>query len=312
MKRDQRYFIGVDGGASKTDLILVDRDEHALAHHSAGPTNYRVVGERIAAQTIANGIKRMLRRRRLGPTAVQGMVCGLAAVDRPASVRLMRRELGRVLPPGLMRHTLITNDAHVGLAAGTGSLHGAMIIAGTGSHALAIDRRGREHHVGGMGELITDDGSAYHMVIHALRATAKGFDGRGPATKLEGLFCRRLGVQSFRDVSSRLRDAFFSKPLVAQLAPLVDRAAGRGDRVAQTILADMADELSLMVVTVIRRAGLTRTRCPLVLIGSVFNSTTINRRFRSSIRQQVPGIHFIRPVPPFAIGGARLAIQRFA
>ena len=54
------YVIGVDGGATKTEAIVANRDGHAVGAGRSGCGNWEIVGERAAAETIFAAIQQAL------------------------------------------------------------------------------------------------------------------------------------------------------------------------------------------------------------------------------------------------------------
>ena len=69
----------------------------------------------------------------------------------------------------------VETDAAAGLAAAAGELYGVVIVAGTGSIAMAVDREGRRARSGGWGYRVGDEGSGQ---IAALSAVHRAHDGR--------------------------------------------------------------------------------------------------------------------------------------
>ena len=64
------------------------------------------------------------------------------------------------------------------IAAGTTEGWGVGVIAGTGSIAVGRTKDGQTARAGGWGHLIGDEGSAYSVVLDALRLVARRADGR--------------------------------------------------------------------------------------------------------------------------------------
>ena len=81
---------------------------------------------------------------------------------------------------GWARSVLMVNDGDLVIAAGTPEGWGIGVIAGTGSIAVGRTKDGRTARAGGWGHLIGDEGSAYRIVLDALRLVARRADGRDP------------------------------------------------------------------------------------------------------------------------------------
>src|SRR5262249_6134069 len=136
-------------------------------------------------------------------------------------------------------------------AAGTPEGWGIAVIAGTGSIAVGRARDGRKARAGGWGPLMGDEGSAYDVVLAALRLVARRADGREASAfghdPLTTEVCQALGVESPSQIVSRLYAPGFDRTRIASLAPVVVAAArddhsitGRILRPAGAALAEQA------------------------------------------------------------------------
>lgn len=304
-----QLWVGVDGGATKTDAVVLDANGHIVGRGTAGPSNAYTVGRRTAVRNI-----RLVIRMALGTKLryVRAVGMGLAGIDTTADHTRMSRALRPLLRPLVGTRFLVVNDIHAGYATGVTQPYGAAVIAGTGSNAYARGRNGTEAYASGLNTLLSDDGSAYAIGRALLRAAVQSADGRIPHSRLERLVLRYFRVHTMRALVPVVHHSSFRKADIAHLAPLADVAAGRGDRTARRILEAAAGDLVTMVRAVTKRTALARSAFELVLIGGVFNGTIVRRTFERDVRRFSPHVRFIRPAVPFAVGAARLARQRWA
>jgi N-acetylglucosamine kinase-like BadF-type ATPase len=184
--------------------------------------------------------------------------------ERAALERRLRRFAPRVV---------VISDVEAAYLGALGTAPGVLLLAGTGSIALARDRRGRFARAGGLGPLLGDDGSAFWIGRQWLRAGAVG-----PA--------RARAISRAPDAVTR----------VAAFAPAVLRAAARGDRRARRIASHAQEALADLVASAARRRGLRR---PIAV--SWAGGLLADERFRSGVWRQVRrrGLA-IRPVRPRA------------
>ena len=106
------------------------------------------------------------------------VVCfGLAGFDRPDDRQLLA---GWADQARWGNRLVMVNDGDLVVAAGTPAGWGVGVIAGTGSIAVGRAPDGRTARAGGWGHLIGDEGSAYGVVLDALRLVARRWDGREP------------------------------------------------------------------------------------------------------------------------------------
>jgi N-acetylglucosamine kinase-like BadF-type ATPase len=283
-------FLGIDGGATRTTAWLADEDGKVLARVEAGPSNPLKVGFRAAQHEIRNATREALRQaalpkanRRQGNSAILEFVCaGIAGIDRRAVHRplfdWMRRHISA-------RHHLLTSDAGIALAAAVGDSPGIIVIAGTGSIALARDERGRLLRAGGWGIPFDDLGSGYDLGRRAVTVALQAFDGRGPRTRLTERICRVLDLSDITEVVPKNLEP----QEIAALFPQVIEAARHGDPVACDLCDDAARDLAKLAVALLERVGWARRSVPVVCTGGVFRSSSLVRRaFARQLRRFAP------------------------
>ena len=106
------YFLGVDGGASKTAALVTDDAGKPLGDGVAGPSNHLRVGIETAARNIERAVNKalvkadvaslypsLMRQYRIGP-ALDRLGALLALVDRLVDRRLAAKAAARAAPPG--------------------------------------------------------------------------------------------------------------------------------------------------------------------------------------------------------------------
>ena len=283
------YFLGIDGGGTRTSAWLADREGKVLARVESGPSNPLKVGFREAEREILRAFRAALREAGLpqarspSPTFLLAAVCvGIAGIDRPAVHRLFFAWMRRHLPA---RHHLLTSDAAVALAAAVGDAPGIIVIAGTGSIAFARDDHGRLLRAGGWGVPFGDQGSGYDLGRKAVAAALEAFDGRIPYTRLVDAITKHLELDDITDIIP-LR---MEQEQIAALFPLVNEAAERGDLAARHLCDGAARELARLTIVVLKRAGWLRRAVQVVCAGGVFRSSRLIRRaFERQVRRIAP------------------------
>ncbi|MEW6610659.1 MAG: BadF/BadG/BcrA/BcrD ATPase family protein [Patescibacteria group bacterium] len=277
------YYLGIDGGGSSTTSAIADEKGNVVGTGEAGPSLYKVVGMKVAMGNIQKAICDAERTSRRHISSYTSAVFGLSGVDSMQDWQVLSREIFRHFKKKTGDRFRVVNDVVIALAAGTDEPFGAAVIAGTGSNAYAAGPKG-EAYAGGLGSLLSDEGSAYAIGVDTLRAAVKSFDGRGRRTLLESLVRRRMGVRHMRHAVDVVYSPSFDKTMVAGIAPLCVRAAQRGDAVARGIITHAASELSLMACAVIRKVGLASRVFDLVLWGGVFGAgNMLLRSFNKSV-----------------------------
>lgn len=240
--------IGVDGGGSKTALAMARSDDGTLLGRvSVDGSNVLKVGGEHAAEAIIRSIEGLLEPDGRTQGDVTAIVAGLAGVDATANGDLISTRLRRAFPAATCT---VTSDADLVLSGGTPHGHGAAIIAGTGSIALARDPAGTVVRAGGWGTRLGDEGSAFDIGIAGLQAVCQAWDGRiGPTALLH-----RLGdTVDTRSRSALIRSVEAMAPKdIAALAPAVAETASAGDDAARRIIGRAAVALAGLVEAVHR------------------------------------------------------------
>lgn len=245
-------------------------------------------------------------------SAVQAVCLSVSGVNHPTDQHRILNWLREIFPSHV--RLSVQNDAVAALASGTmGSLHGCVLIAGTGTIAYGFTEDGREARAAGAGPTLGDWGSAYGIVAQALTAVIRAHDGRGPQTTLTQRIMDRLNISS----PDELIGWTYSDPSwarIAELLPVVVSCAEMGDPVANQILHNAVHELASSVKAVVEKLELCgedgRDPFPLVMVGNVLVANKrwdIGDEVISCISKDFPGVLPIRPKVEPAVGAALLA-----
>jgi N-acetylglucosamine kinase-like BadF-type ATPase len=282
------YYLGIDGGGTRTMAWLGDERGKVLAKAVAGPSNPLKVGFEACQREILRAARKAVGAdspRQGGgakPPLLDAVVLGLAGTDRPPVHRRLSAWLRRAIPA---REHMLTSDADIALDAAIGNSPGIIVISGTGSIACARDERGRVHRAGGWGMLFDDAGSGYDLGRKSIVAALQAYDGRGPRTQLMKRLCSALHLRDITQV--------VLKPLtpqtIAALFPVALKAAQHRDPVAQRLCAEAGRDLAELALALTRRLGWNRRAFPVACAGGVFGaSPAIRRSFSYYLRHAAP------------------------
>ncbi len=213
-------YAGIDGGGSRTRVILLDPTTGAIARAEAGASNPNSVGAAAAVEHVMTAMSHALASLGKPRSEVRAIVAALAGVGRPETAGAVRDLLSRHLPTASVE---VIPDALAALAGGSGAEPGSVLVVGTGSVALAEGRGRRIVRAGGYGYLIGDEGSGFAIGRHGFRAVMQAYDGRGPETALTEAACRRLGCGTAIDIVERIYGAEHPVGAVAAFAASVVR-----------------------------------------------------------------------------------------
>ena len=312
------YVLGIDGGGSKTTCILMNCSRQIIGRGEAGASNYQSIGVEAAKKSIETAIKKSLTANNLTKNIQVKAIClGLAGVGRPKDIEVIKNIIqdlrnSKLLPINwnLQPHNIIIcHDALIALVGGIGKDVGIVVAAGTGSIVFGRNSQGKTKRVGGWGHILGDEGSAYKIAIAGMQAALKIYDGREINSCLLADFQQHLELASIEYLVDVIYRRGWDVKKIAALAPIVDRAAVKGDRVANKIIDDAVQELVKGTSTVIEAIFQPGEALEVVTTGSVWQSC-IRERFVSAIGERFPGVEVILPRFKPAYGAGLLALER--
>ena len=173
----QDYYVGVDGGGSKSRLRIEDADGNLLADTMAGPGSVRLSVER-SWDAINSAFNKALK---LADIKVEGnrfhAGMGLAGCEIPEAYHQF------INTPHPFATLELQSDAHAACLGAHDGHDGAIIIMGTGSIGYGIDGD-NIIRVGGWGFPQGDEGSGAWLGLEAIRLTMHWIDKRIEGTPL--------------------------------------------------------------------------------------------------------------------------------
>ena len=301
-------FAGVDGGATRTRVVLASHDGTILGAGLAGPTNYDNVGIDKARSNMDCALKRAWQSSRVTRGPVQAIFLGMAGVVSPQdreTIARMALDIHAAPAAGIF----VDHDIRIALAGGLAGREGAVLIVGTGCSCYGRRTDGRNHRTG-WGYLLDDLGSGYYLGLQAMIALTREADGRGKPTSLSAAVRSELGFEHADDIMRILYHENPNVTRIASLAPLVLDTANHGDEVALTILQQGAYELSLNVKTVADRLEFTASPFPVTIVGGLGEAPGIYRRLVcDAIMREIPHCEIVKPKLPPVLGAVLLAME---
>lgn len=306
-----RLYLGVDGGGTKTALVLIDSEGNIRATHRAPGSYYLSIGLDALGTLLADGVRAVLAKAAVRIEELDFAFFGIPAYGEDTLLVGPLSELPRrCLTAG---RYLCGNDMICGWAGSLLCRDGISIVAGTGSICYG-ERNGAIARCGGWGELFSDEGSAYWIACRGLNLFSRMSDGRAVRGPLYDILRQRLRLTEDLDlcghVFSRLGG---DRAQIAQLSKWVTLAATTGDAEAMAIVREAAQELALMVDATRRQLAFGIDEPVAVSYsGGVFDNigALLLEHFAAALRALRPGYRVSAPVLPPAIGAALYAAKR--
>lgn len=232
------FKIGVDGGGTKTELILVDQTGEIVTRHLAPGCNPNIVG---AAQARAVLVDALAQIHRPGITEIRLFMSGSP-------------ELWSEIAASLVEFGPITthDDSLPVLELATQGQPGLVLHGGTGSFVAARAPDHSIHYAGGIGWRFGDAGSGYDLGQRAIGRALLELQGWGPTTRLSPIVRQHAGLPD-ADVKTITRHFYQTEHpnrVIAALAPAVLHLAAEGDEVARKLVLASAEPLLDLAVQV--------------------------------------------------------------
>lgn len=242
--------IGVDGGGTKTECILVDAAGAVVARRVAPGCNPSVVGAEQARMIVTDALCALLAdagATELGARIAATLLC-------MAGSRAFWREFASTLTN--FGSVTAVDDSLPVLELATHGGPGLVLHAGTGSFVAARAPDGSLHYAGGLGWRLGDPGSGHDIGRRAIARALLEAQGWVPPSRLGPTVRAALQLAPDADAMALTR-AFYEHPepnrQIAALAPAVLRLASEGDATAQALVIESAGELVALATKVAAR-----------------------------------------------------------
>lgn len=237
-----KYYIGVDGGGTKTAFALFDENKTMLSIIEGKASNHENMAGSFpeAADVLADGINKLLNENGKTLDDISGILMGLAGIDHPYQHDAMIKELEK---RGIFG-ARVYNDGFIVIKAGAAGA-GIGYNCGTGTCCNSVDSRGEMLQVGGFGYLSGDKGNGHWVGTECYRIAYDDICLKKRTSLVTGLLKEKLGVcdrESLLALLEKLED-FENEEAEAVLRVLIGsffEAANKGDEAALEVIDEMA------------------------------------------------------------------------
>ncbi len=299
------YYLGLDGGGTKTECAVLDSSGTVVSQAAAGPSNPLRVGFEQAFAALHSAATAALVSGNLEARELRAVCAGLAGAGRPNVASRVALFLEKTFPDCL---THVTTDLEVTLEAAAGDGPGVVLIAGTGSSAYGRNAAGETARAGGHGPWLGDAGSAFDIGRRAVIGVARARDLVAPPTGLDEQILAALGLADWDALTESI--AADADNIFPRIFPVVIAAADAGDMAAREILLAAAAALAELAGLVVRRLGLAEAEFVLSKAGGVFRRRTLlDARLDAVLASEFPRATIGVLEIPAAVGAARLAAR---
>ena len=300
-----KYFIGIDGGGTKTKCVLTGDLFNILQTAKSNAANPLAVGFEESAECLFGLVVNVTEKENIKLDTIESFGIGLAGVGRIENKKRLQKILLKKFSSvkDIFHKIKIFTDAEIALEGSFIGKAGAILIAGTGSIIYGKDERGKIFRAGGLGKIIGDEGSGYSIGKRGLTEAAKYFDGRGKETLLVKKIGRQFGIHDSKQLINKIYTGNFD---IASTAKLVIDCADEGDDACKNILDQESDELIFHILALINKMNV--NDIDLCLSGSLLTNTNYySKLVQAKIIESFPQIKLKTVIYPPEIGAILLA-----
>lgn len=286
-----KYYLGIDGGGSKTTAVVFDENGCFVKKAVGESINYYSVG----MEKARNNMQAVIDE--LAVDSFESAFIGMSALNERAGEDTTARFASGIIKSN---KTTMDSDLYIALEAMACGGECAVVISGTGSMAVLRNADGSVSHAGGWGYILGDEGSGYVIGLEGIKAAIRSAEG-GEETALFTLCLEHFGIKDIYELIDLYYDKGVERKITAAFAKSVFDLALSGDKVASDIIDRQAHELSLTV-----KALLKDKQCKIGLWGGIFQH---NELFRQKFIKNI-GFDDIALLPFAPEQGAILAAMK--
>ncbi|MCX6428853.1 MAG: hypothetical protein NT152_04635 [Actinobacteria bacterium] len=277
-----RYFIGIDGGGTKTHACLVDESGKIIASAANGAANWERIGINQTEIALNQVIDETLTTAKVLRSDVAGYTFALAGIDWDSDSEMFAPF---VATNNLGERASFINDSVAALYAGIPSGIGCASIAGTGGKTVGHDGKKSART---MGMSLGEGGGAGQLMDVAINRMARAENGQAGKTRLTQVLPTHFGMNDIYVFFKAIAREAMSVP--EELAPVVFELANEGDAGAIEVCEIVARQHAQDVVGIANLLNFENNAFDVVRAGGLHtaNLGAFNSAFESVLASSYP------------------------
>lgn len=275
------WILSIDGGGTKTDLLLCNAERLTGAQTTGEGTNPNIYGKK-GIESLVRQVTDILNRVNSSSEDIHECIIGMAGISHPKYRNDIENCMSLTLPNSSLR---FTSDAELAHRSIWGSHPGMTLIVGTGSIALGTNNEGRVLRSGGFGYQMGDEGSGYWLgkvlLTELIAAERSTFED---VIDLIEKVTEQCGQATFENALTVLSSSENSISRVANLAPVVLSFAENGNLLASKIVSQGVEALGVLIEELSEKLGFNGGQKKIGISGSVISKSDF---YRGLIKDQL-------------------------
>lgn len=294
------YFLGIDGGGTKTTACLIDEEGKSIYEFHEGGLNFLGGNFHNAKRSLGKIISKTFEI--IDGGKLKSVSISTAGISHNHVQKLLTEVLSSYKVDSQI---LFSGDNKIALYSIFLSGYGTVLMSGTGSMCYSRTAYG-EFRAGGYGYLLGDEGSGFDIGKQLLKKVCLSFDS-GKDSVLTEYIKNKLGIYSIQDVIQYSYQEDFKKRM-SSLSPILDILVEQNDPDANEILNSVSTSLIDLVEHVFSRVK--NVPDEIGICGSVLlKSRPVYDAVTSKLSLSFPKIRILRPLYNSGYASAIVALR---
>lgn len=286
-----KYFLGIDGGGTKTKIIIINEHNEQIFENTTGPSSVDTVDENITFLNISTAVKPFIDQNDI---VFSGVFAGLGGIVFEEQKQMLKSMLLKIKGINSSTKIEVQNDMFNALYSGLLFDEGLALICGTGTVAFGKTKDGKTAKCSGWGFKEGELGSGFHLGFEAIRYAIRCLDGRYKKDDFASEIFEYIDLHKTEEIIPLLDQLYLDRTKVASIAPIVSKYANKLHPYATKIIELATDELVLSVRGVLNKLDFKNKK--LVIVGSLGN---IDGAFKSMLYKKIMALdHQIEIISP--------------
>lgn len=241
-----KSYLSIDGGGTKTAMLLTDIEGRTLSETTLGGCAYPQIGMDGLYNLLDSGISKLLSQTGLDKNQVVSSSWGMPCFGESYEADEEIKKIAEAIIPDSPKY--IGNDVEVGHAGSLALRPGIHMVAGTGAIGFGRNSKGETARSNGAHENFSDEGSAYWLGNETLRLFVKQADGREQKGPLYNIIKSNFSLERDMDIVDYYNSNLAGKrSSISKIQILLYEAAIEGDTSASNVYDRAAYELYLTI-----------------------------------------------------------------